>query len=268
MRRRVKVGNHWDGIVYKGQNLIIQLTKKGNEGGTAVFIGNGHSITLDKNDNVVRVDPGMREFHPNIGGEDVTVFAFYFPSFVANLRDAANELAYFIKVSQLTYQNVTLVGHSKAGLCVESTCKYLEQPIDKCITVSTPHAGTITVDEELFSERLNNRLMEYFYRKTFSNHQVDRDILPDSEVIKCVLRPKNCNQHINMISVLELKSAWRNVVDLGCLYLDRRVGMKGDGVVSEVSQRVKWTDNEVVFNCSHARSLQFALWYIDNFLLN
>ena len=42
MKRLVKKGDHWNGIVYKGQNLIVQLVKKGTEGGKILIIGNGY----------------------------------------------------------------------------------------------------------------------------------------------------------------------------------------------------------------------------------
>lgn len=255
-RRKIKVGDHWKGVVYKGKNIIIQQIKEGHEEG--VFIGNGHSIELDENNNITWADPGMHEFRPNIGKKraGVAVYTFYFIRKVANLSDSAKELASFINTQG--FKRVALVGHSKCGICVEETCNYTNQLVNVCISVSAPHAGTFSASGKLFSERLRSSIFSSVYMKVFSDHQVDRDILPESSVIKNVHRPK-CITHINFVSVLELKTAWKNPTDLGSLWLDRRVGMYGDAIVPEQSQRVKWTDNEQTLHCSHARSLDEAL---------
>lgn len=260
MNRKIKVGDHWKGVVYKGKNIIIQKIRGEQEGQEiAVFVGNGHSIELDQNNNITWADPGMHEFSPNVGKKraGVAVYTFYFVRKVANLKDAAKELAGFINTH--SFKRVALVGHSKSGICVEEACNHTERLVNVCVSVSAPHAGTFSASGEIFSKRLRNSLMAAVYMKVFSDHQVDRDILPDSDIIKNVKRPK-CITHINFVSVLELKTAWNNPVDLCSLWLDRRVGMYGDAIVSEQSQRVEWTDHEWTMHCSHARSLDEALW--------
>lgn len=263
-RRKIKVGDHWKGVVYKGKNIIIVQIKEGQEEG--VFIGNGHSIELDENNNITWADPGMREFKPSIGKEktETAVYAFYFIRKVANLSDSAKELAKFI--DKQNFNRLVLVGHSKSGICVEEVCEYVKAIIDVCVTVSTPHAGTFSASGKIFSERLRSSILANVYMKIFSDHQVDRDILPDSNIIKSVHEPK-CLLHVNIISVLKLKKAWRSLTDLASLWLDRRVGMYGDAIVSEESQRVDWTDVEVNLHCSHARSLDKALEWIRKYIL-
>lgn len=261
MKRRVKVGDHWSKIVYKGENLYIQQIKKGVN--RAVLIGNGHSIELDENDCIKWADPGMYEFHPRIERNEAAVYAFYFVRKRANLEKASKELASFVDQIQPNFNRMILIGHSKSGICVEEACNYTERLVNVCISISAPHAGTISASGKPFAEKMRNPVMAAIYLKNFSDHQVDRDILPQSEVIKKVKRPR-CKVHINFVSALELKTAWKNVVDLGSLWLDRRVGMYGDAIVSKKSQEVEWTDCEQKINCSHARSLQVALKLIGN----
>lgn len=264
MKRKVKVGDHWEKIVYKGNNLYIQQIKEGVN--KAVFIGSGHSIELDENNIVQWKDPGMLEFYPEIGKREEAIYTFYFVRKTARLEEASKELAAFINQMQLFFHKVILVGHSKAGICVENACKYTNRTVNVCISVSAPHAGTISASGKLFAEKLRNHMIADIYLKNFSDHQVDRDILPESQIIKNVKRPK-CNLHINIVSVLELKTAWKSILDLGALWLDRRVGMYGDGIVSQKSQEVKWTDYGKIIHCSHARSLEEALKFTQKNVL-
>lgn len=270
MKRLVKVGDHWNGIVYKGQNLIVQLVKQGTgRGGKTLIIGNGHSVTLDRNNNVVRADPGQHYFVPNIDKDNVSIYCFYFPSFYADLEQAGIDLSRFVNLINKA-QDVILVGHSKAGICVEIACRYVKELVDKCIAVSAPHAGTISVNPKLFCKKLNDPLVEYVCLKTFSNHKVDRDVLPDSNVIRENIKEGKGGKwirHINFVSVLEAKSAWRNIVDFVLWLLDRRVGIHGDGIVPLNSQHVCWTSEEIVLHCSHARSLELAIEYINYYFL-
>ena len=268
MRRRVKLGEYWKDVVYVGHHIIIQLVRKGKDNGTVMFVGDGHSLTLNEQDKVERADPGMRKC--DICTDDVTVYCFYFKSFVAKLNESAVELAEFADkiMKRKAFKKLVFVGHSKAGLCIELACNYSKQLVDECVSISAPHQGTVVVEEKIFRELLNNRFFEYCYLSTFSNHIVDREISPASYVIDKFPFKVKCKRFTNIVSVIEPKIAWKHPVDLAMLYLDRRVGMYGDGIVSEKSQHNTMADQEVVLHCSNARSLQLGLEYIKRDILS
>lgn len=265
MARKLKTGDHLKMVVQRGKNLIIQKISGRRDAKTVVIIGNGHSIELDGNDNIVWKDPGMRSFTPKFKQKDVAIYTFYFVRKVANLEDSAKELAGFIDTISLS-QEVILVGHSKSGICVERTPTYSKRRVDVCVAVSAPHQGTIAASHWAFARALGNGIIAKIYLKAFSDHQVDRDILPFNMRDKNNERPVNCITHINMVSVLDLRKSV-HPVDLGSMILDNMASTYGDGIVSERSQRVSWTDKEVMLHVSHARSLSKALKYVEANLL-
>lgn len=265
MSRRLKVGDHFEMVVQKDKNVIIQQISGRRDARRVVIIGNGHSIELDDKDNVIWADPGMRRFTPKFKQKDVAIYTFYFVRKVANLEDSAKELADFVS-SISGSQEVILVGHSKSGICVERVCGYSRRRVDVCIAVSAPHKGTIAASDFAFSRTLGDGVIAKIYRKAFSDHQVDRDILPFNMVGKNTERPVNCIKHINVVSVLDARKSV-HPVDLGSMILDNMASTEGDGIVSEKSQRVRWTDKEVRLYASHARSLNKALKYVEANLL-
>lgn len=265
MSRTIKKGDYWRNVVYKSKNLIIQKVKEGKD--ITLIIGNSHSVELNNDDIIVWADPGMHEFRPKITDKDVTVYTFYFVKKIARLDEAGKELAEFMNSMKGEFKKIVLIGHSKSGICIESACDYTKRKVDICIAVSTPHAGTISADGKLFAKKLKNPILGYIYLKAFSDHQVDRDVIPGSPIIENVHRPK-VHRHINIVSTLDFKSACKNIIDLGSLILDQITEMNGDGIVSEESQRVSWTDEEILIYCSHARSLNESIKYVDKNILN
>lgn len=265
MSRILKVGDHFEMVSQRGKNVIIQQISGRRDARRVVIIGNGHSIELDDKNNVIWKDPGMRRFTPKFKQKDIAIYAFYFVRKVANLEDSAKELADFIS-SISGSQEVILVGHSKSGICVERACDYARRRVDVCVAVSAPHQGTIAASDWAFARALGDGVVAKIYQKAFSDHQVDRDILPFNMVGKNTERPVNCIKHINVVSVLDARKSV-HPVDLGSMILDNMASTEGDGIVSEKSQRVRWTDKEVRLYASHARSLNKALKYVEANLL-
>ena len=265
MSRILKVGDHFEMVSQRGKNVIIQQISGRRDARRVVIIGNGHSIELDDKNNVIWKDPGMRRFTPKFKQKDIAIYAFYFVRKVANLEDSAKELADFIS-SISRSQEVILVGHSKSGICVERACDYARRRVDVCVAVSTPHQGTIAASDWAFARALGDGVVAKIYQKAFSDHQVDRDILPFNMSGKNMKKPVNCIKHINVVSVIDWHKSI-HPVDLGSMILDNMASTDGDGIVSERSQRVGWTDREVRFYVSHARSLNKALRYVEAYLL-
>jgi len=74
MSRRLKVGDHFEMVVQKGKNVIIQQISGRRDARRVVIIGNGHSIELDDKNNVIWKDPGMRRFTPKFKQKDIAIY--------------------------------------------------------------------------------------------------------------------------------------------------------------------------------------------------
>ena len=254
MNRFVKNGEVLGGIVCKTKNIVIQRIQEGKNRRCYV-IGNGHSLNVDSNNKVTKHDPGMSRFHPQIYKDDA-VYVFYFTFECSGLEDAGREIADFVNQITEPYKRIILVGHSKCGLCLYSSIRFYQKNVT-LVTISTPFRGTIVADKIAIEERVNSRILKGIYNVIFSDHNVDRDIIPNSEFINSI-QNVSCKDHVNIISSLEGLSSCRDIMDLLLLIMDKILKINGDGIVSRASQSARSTRTIIIF-CSHANSLNEGL---------
>lgn len=252
MKRIVSRGKRLEGVVYKTPNIIVQQLKKSEQSKKCVIIGNGNSLSVDDNDFITLHDPGMKLFSIPTYVE-YTSYAFYFSFECEGLKEAAKEIANFINTLEENYDEIVLIGHSKCGICLS----YAKRQI-RCktflITISTPFEGTVVADKEYCEKTLKNPFLIWLYNKIFSNHNVDRDIIPYSELIKEV-RGMKFKPDLNITS--EIDSIWEccGKLDLVVFLFGKCINLQGDGIVATTSQEAYKGKRNVELRCSHATSL-------------
>lgn len=262
MKKLVKKGQYLENVVYKTKNVVIQQIEKGEKNKRCIVIGNGHSLSVDEENRITLHDPGMSNFSTAMMS---TVYAFYFTFECSGLLESSKEIADFVNNLPEIYEEVILVGHSKCGLCVQNAKRFITRK-NIIVTISAPFDGTIVADKNACESKLKYSLLIKLYNDIFSDHNVDKDIVPNSEFIKkmnldCV--------DLNIISSIRKVGDCTNFIDLFLLIFDRFMGIKGDGIVSLKSQTACLCDEIVNVNCSHATSLRkglevLKLYYGDN----
>lgn len=260
MRRFVKNNKILEGVVCKTENTIIQEVQRGRTRKRCYIIGNGHSLSVDGNNHVVKHDPLMHEFKPEIS-EEYTVYAFYFTFECSGLEESSREIAKFVNDLQDCYEEIFLVGHSKCGLCVTNAVQYCKKQVI-LVTISAPFLGTIMADKKRVEAVLKFTPFIKIYNMIFSDHNVDRDIAPNSAFIKNI-RPSVCERHINIIASLEKTRDCRSVTDVFLLFVNKLMKINGDGIVSRTSQKATSSTRTMSIFSSHANSLQDAIAIID-----
>lgn len=248
-----------DGIVYKTENVVIQRIQKGEKRKRCYIIGNGHSLTLDINNVVTKHDPCMHKFQHKISGDNA-VYAFYFTFECTGLEQASKEIADFVNNLSEEYEQIFLVGHSKCGVCLYNASYYCEKNIT-LVTISAPFRGTIIADKKTVEKKLKSQTLKKVYNMIFSDHNVDRDIIPNSQFIQN-MHNATCKEHINITSSLKNVFSCKDILDLLLLICDKIMQIHGDGVVSLDSQKVNCT-RTVNMICSHANSLKKGLELIE-----
>lgn len=261
MRRLVSNKQLLSGVVQKTDNIVIQRIQIGNKNKKCYIISNGHSVSIDENDHVVKHDPLMRQFNPEISKEH-TVYAFYFTFECEGLEKSSLEIAQFVNELFGKYEEIVLVGHSKSGVCLANATCYCQKPVT-LVTISAPFYGTVVADKEWAEMLLKKKLYIKLYNMVFSDHKVDRDIAPDSEFLLNMNQPI-CNKHINIISYFRGIGDCRSLVDLLLFATNKIMRLKGDGVVSLVSQYPDSNNKMICLYCSHASSLKEGLKVIEN----
>lgn len=246
-------------IVYKTKNIVIQKIQKGKKRKRCYIIGNGHSLEVDANNVVTKHDPGMHKFKAEIS-EDNTVYAFYFTFECLGLESSSKEIAEFVNNLLEEYEEIFFVGHSKCGLCLYNASHYCKKDII-LVTISTPFCGTIIADKENVEKRLKSRILKKVYNMIFSDHNVDRDIIPNSYFIQNMQSAKY-KEHINITSSLENMFSCKDIMDLLLFMWDKIMQINGDGLVPINSQKVNCT-RTVNMICSHANSLKMGLKVIE-----
>lgn len=259
-RNKVSKGDVLENVVYSKQNLLIQKIKE-HSGRSCVILGNGNSLSINEENRVTWMDPGMHYANADCI-ENHTIFAFYFPNECKGLVDAASELAFFINARLQEYDEIILIGHSKCGICLAYSMKWIEREV-RLITISSPFRGTILCEPDVF-ERGLTKLEIAIYRKIYSDHQVDRDISTISKVITRIdVSRLNRYNYINVVSVCGKLSDVRSLKDLAVYYINWRKNIEGDGFVPKRSQRPKglYCDSYLTLyiTASHAVSLKVGL---------
>lgn len=218
MKRLVSNNEFMEGVVYKTKNIVVQKIQSGKDRKRCYIIGNGHSLSIDDNNYVIKHDPLVYEFTTEIK-KDYTVYAFYFTFECSGLDESSQEIAKFANDMQDNYDQIFFVGHSKCGLCLENASWYCKKEI-VLITISTPHQGTIVADKEMAETILKNSLLIKIYNMIFSDYNVDKDIVPNSKYIQNMNHPV-CKEHINIVSSLRGVRDCRNIIDIFLVFLDR-----------------------------------------------
>ena len=249
-------------IVYRSHNLIVQRIQDGsNVSNTAVIIGNGHSVSVDDNNNVTFRDPGYRPVKSiKSYGDRCSVYIIYYPKTCEGLDVAGKELAEFINTDFKFYKKIILHGHSKCGVCFINLAQWLDEwtSFRTCIVaVSAPIDGTPIADIDGFSKGLN-RIEKFFYLKIFSDHKVDRDICPDSEFLNNLNPLPFDHPHIEF--VVSKCGISANPIDWVLWFIDVKAGIKGDGFVPLSSQIPDWPYTPIT--ASHATSLRKSCKYV------
>ena len=241
-------------IVYQTKNiLVVELLRKNKD--KCFIIGNGHSLSVDHNGQIIKRDPGM-QYVSTKNLDDYSVYAFYFTFESVGLAESSYDLSLFVKTLSF-YQGIFLVGHSKCGLCFYEACNQISKPCT-LITISTPFLGTNIADSNYMKSVLKRKLLIYLYQKIFSNHAVDQDICPGSHYLSTI--PTHCKQfHINVVSSIPNLKKCRGLFDFLLYYLDHKIKVNGDGIVSLTSQSYIEGNVTIQITASHATSLKRGL---------
>lgn len=259
MKQFVLKNEIMDGIVYKTENVVIQRIQEGEERKRCYIIGNGHSLSVDVNNVITKHNPCMHKFQPKISKE-TAVYAFYFTFECSGLEESSKEIAEFVNNLSEEYEQIFLVGHSKCGLCLYNASHYCEKGIT-LVTISTPFGGTIIADKETIEKKLKFRILKKVYNMIFSDHNVDRDIIPNSRFIQN-MQSATYKEHINITSSFKNVFSCKDILDLLLFICDKIMRINGDGLVSLNSQKVNST-RTINMICSHANSLRKGLEVVE-----
>lgn len=252
MKTLVKKGQYLGNVAFKGKNVIIQQIEREVRSKRCIVIGNGHSLSVDENDYITLHDPGMSKFSVSM---ESTVYAFYFTFESDGLSESSKEIADFVNNLSHYYEDVILIGHSKCGLCVQNAKQYINRNVT-IVTISAPFDGTFIADKKACERKLKNPLLIKIYNKIFSDHNVDKDIIPNSEFIQNMNR--QCID-LNITSSISKVGHCKKIMDFILLIFDKMMGVNGDGIVSLKSQTGCLCNESISIHCSHATSLKKGL---------
>lgn len=265
--------------VYQDREIILEVIQEEEESQNLVIIGNG---------NIMDWRRPMKRQEPLF--ENCTVLAMYFNSHCSGLRPAGKSLAEYLDTNPLArqYKNIFLVMHSKCGvMAITSVAEFLRRAAT-IFTISTPFRGTISATpEEMkraifredsfcspFKKRCNYMIydLEYFsYRYVvFRNYPIDRNI----SVYSCYFTDHykkeflSRHNHINIVATCKNLSEeeWRRrgKADYFMYWLDKRLNIHGDGVVSTYSQSYFEADYEL--DSLHTTSLKDSKSIIQEYI--
>lgn len=246
-------GKHIDDVVYKSPNLIIQEIQNGDK--NLIIIGSGYSLSLDNKNKIIHHDPFM--IFPDVDFPNVTIMSVFYPFESSGLEDSGKELSNFINSISQNYDSITLIGHSKCGVCFANAAKWIDFDNLEIITISTPFYGTHFVNKkEVFQK--SNLFEKFIYSLAFSNHAVDKDIIPNSTFIQNADYSglEKC-KHINIIS--ECPKDSKALSDIFFNYIDTRLQICGDGIVPKESQLFSYPNTiEISIKATHATSFKIG----------
>lgn len=241
-------------VIYKSDNLIIQKVQDGNR--NLIILGSGYSLSIDEQNKIIKHDPLMTL--PNIKFQKETVMSIFYPFESEGLEDAGRELITFVNSIIQEYDSITFIGHSKCGVCFANAVKWVQHKNVNIVTISSSFEGTPIADKDMMFQKLN-WFEKRIYSLIFSNHSVDKDIMPNSEFIKNADYSglENCT-HINIVSKCPIRSM--NPLDSILIYFDKKAEIEGDGIVPKTSQCISYSNTiEVEIEATHATSLRIGI---------
>lgn len=229
-------GNFDPGKIHRFRDVHIVQVSEGNPSAPIVIVGNGNSVSFDPNGHVACHDPLHYPRHTTLGEYgNCTVYDAYFPQNCDGLYEAAKQIADFVN-NLPADRKVVLNGHSKCGCCFIMAAAHIQRSCS-IVSVSSPLRGTPVADLEEFQEKLSSRLLKWLYLSIFSDHRVDRDIIPGSDFLSKlagILPQVNNRHHLNLVVS---KCAFSfNPLDFALWLLDKWMGIDGDGIVPYTSQ--------------------------------
>ena len=254
----VKEGDVLQNVVYRSENLVVHVAKEGtNE--KLVILGSGYSLSINEQNKITNHDPLMIMPSTKEYRDNTTVMSIFYPFECKGLEEAGKELSIFVNEIAKEYDEIILIGHSKCGVCFANAAKWIQQTVT-IATVSTPFNGTLIADRKTILEKLGF-FEKIAYTLIFSDHQVDKDIIPESNFIKNAdYSGLQEHHHINIISTCPSKTL--NPIEWFLIYLDKKY-VNGDGIVPEMSQKLTLDQTtEKNIKATHATSLQKATIYL------
>jgi hypothetical protein len=249
------------GVVQKTPNVVIQKIQEGTDRDLCFIIGSGYSLNVDEEDRVSWHDPAMIKHNYRLRKE-ITVYIYFYTYECEGLAAAAEEIAQFTNSIFEEHERIFFVGYSKCALCLCKATEYLKDLVTLA-TISPPIHGTIIADQEAIEKMVKSPILMWMYRKIFSNHKIDKDIIPGSEFLKGLKEPI-CKEHINIRSKLSVKKIYLNPIDYFLLLVDKVLKLDGDGIVPFASQQAK-TEKQITIDCSHVSSLKVGLRLIEEY---
>ena len=205
---------------------------------------------------------------PNIEFQEETVMSVFYPFESEGLEDAGKELSNFINSVMQDFDSITLIGHSKCGVCFANAVRWIECKNITIVTFSTPFQGTPMADQKAMFEKLN-WFEERMYTLIFGNHNVDKDITQNSNFLQNADYSglENCT-HINIISECPEKSS--NFLDVVLTYLNEKGEINGDGIVPKTSQKsISYSNTiEKEIEATHATSLEIGVEIVKELFIS
>lgn len=247
-------------IIYESENIVLQVQEERKDAQNLVILGEGYSKSVDNDGRVIECDPFMLKLDEKLFGQETQVIYVYFPFDTKEqperLATAGMELANYINEELILYKDddIIAIGHSKCGVCFANMAQWLTRKIT-IVTISSPFKGTILTDKDLCRSKTNN-IEFWVYNRIFSNHQVDKDIIPDSYFLQNVnydgLETQN---HINIISKFNQNP--NDLVDCVLWYIKENYLPESDGIVPVESQILEYSNTiRVDIEASHATSMK------------
>lgn len=229
----VRNGQELKNVVYKSQNLIIHIAKEGT-GENLIVLGSGYSLDIDENNKITNHDPLMTWLNIEPYNQNATVISIYYPFESSGLEAAGKELSNFINQYAKEYEEIIFIGHSKCGVCFANMAKWIAKQ-SYFVTISTSFYGTPIVDQEKITQNLS-WFNKKIYHLIFGNHNVDKDLIPNSAFVQNVdYSGLEKHHHINIISSCPQKT-W-DPLAIVLKYIDKKGNIQGDGITPKTSQQ-------------------------------
>lgn len=248
-------GKRIKNVIYKSDNIIIQLLQKGN-GKNLAILGGGYSMSIDSSNRVIKHDPFMVLPSPKRFKKTTTIMSIYYTFESKGIEASGKEIATFVNQVCNNYENVSLIGHSKCGVCFANAKQWIKRKLLALVTISSPFEGT-PLTTKGFDEDLSPSKKKIF-NFIYSKHQVDLDIGENADFIKNAdysTINKDC-QHYNFVSTRH--RSLNPVESFTKWFTDDKIG--ADLVVPVKSQKVNFEGTkEIIIDCTHMTSMDASL---------
>lgn len=261
MRNIVTKGTYIEIVEFRSQNIIICRTQQKKDTDTLFIICEGTSIRMNESNYILDNDPFLKmpdekEYSKRLDGD---VVSMYFTFECKGLNQSGKDIAEYIEnCANLKYKNVILIGHSKAGVCFANAARWIKSKVT-IICVSAPFKGTIIADKEAMKKRLSEISYTKIYMKYFSNHLIDREVIPNSDFLQNA-DFSGVNKHVCVNVISKIKNI-KGIYDLTCKCIGKMAYLEqeSDGIVTCASQDALKNAINLYVNASHATSMKRIL---------